>query len=575
MLEHKMKESVKKRTVIFTIIALMLITALIGRLSYMMIFDSKYYSDKAILQQERSRKVKAPRGYIYDRNGIPLATNKQVCSISVIHSQIEDEEKVIDVLSTELKMERAEIAKKVVKESMIERIKTNVDAKTAAKIRGYKLSGVKIDEEYKRNYPYGTLASKVIGFTGGDNQGVVGLEVEYEKVLKGTDGEIIAKTDSRGIELENEGERLNNTVKGSNLLASIDYNIQNYITQAALKVMKEKNAKYVAIIVMDPNNGEILGMANVPEYDLNKPFFDGKYSMDELNKLWRNQCINDTYEPGSTFKIITATAALSEGVVDVNSCFNCPGFKIVADRRIRCHKISGHGSETFAEGFMNSCNPVFIEAGQRVGKEKYYDYIDMLELMKKTGVDLPGEAKGIIHKIENVKEVELATISFGQSFQITPLELLRSVCAIVNGGTLITPHFGIGICDDDGKLIEKFVYNEKKNVITNEISGKMRMLLEKVVSEGGGVKGQVEGYRIGGKTATSEKLPRGSGKYTASFVGIAPANKPEVVAMCIIDEPEGVYYGGTIAAPVISDVFDNILPYLNIEKSNKVVQEVR
>ena len=552
---------------------------LVGRLINIMVFKSDYYQKKADDLHERERNIKAARGEILDRNGVVLAANKTVCTVSVIHSQITDKEKVIEVLTECLGIDRAEIVKKVEKVSSREKIKSNVDKEIGDKIRQYNLDGVKVDEDYKRFYPYGSLASKVMGFTGSDNQGIIGLEVQYDKFLMGKDGKILTETDAYGIERENIVEKRVEAVKGDNLVTSIDYNIQEYVTQAALKVREEKAANYVAIIVMNPKNGEIYAMVNVPEFDLNKPYelnieqAEGEKKMDALNKMWRNQSINDTYEPGSTFKIVTATAGLETGVVNVNSTFSCPGFRVVEDRRIRCHKVSGHGSENFVQGTMNSCNPVFIDVGLRIGKENYYTYLKRLGLLEKTGIDLPGEAKTIIHKIENVGEVELATMSFGQSFQITPLQLLRAVSAVVNGGTLITPHFGIRTVDMDNNITNEFEYSHVENVISKETSETMKYILEKVVSEGGGKKGQVEGYAVSGKTATSEKLPRGSGKYIGSFIGFAPSDNPQVIAICIVDEPVGVYYGGTIAAPVVADIFSNILPYLGIEKTYTTNEE--
>lgn len=552
---------------------------LVGRLINIMVLKSDYYQKKADDLHERERNIKAARGEILDRNGVVLAANKTVCTVSVIHSQITDKEKVIEVLTECLGIDRAEIVKKVEKVSSREKIKSNVDKEIGDKIRQYNLDGVKVDEDYKRFYPYGSLASKVMGFTGSDNQGIIGLEVQYDKFLMGKDGKILTETDAYGIERENIVEKRVEAVKGDNLVTSIDYNIQEYVTQAALKVREEKAANYVAIIVMNPQNGEIYAMVNVPEFDLNKPYelnieqAEGEKKMDALNKMWRNQSINDTYEPGSTFKIVTATAGLETGVVNVNSTFSCPGFRVVEDRRIRCHKVSGHGSENFVQGTMNSCNPVFIDVGLRIGKENYYTYLKRLGLLEKTGIDLPGEAKTIIHKIENVGEVELATMSFGQSFQITPLQLLRAVSAVVNGGTLITPHFGIRTVDMDNNITNEFEYPQVENAISKETSETMKYILEKVVSEGGGKKGQVEGYAVSGKTATSEKLPRGSGKYIGSFIGFAPSDNPQVIAICIVDEPVGVYYGGTIAAPVVADIFSNILPYLGIEKTYTTNEE--
>lgn len=576
---NKSNTEIKKKTFTIVLLCLLVMIVLVGRLINIMVFKSDYYQKKADDLHERERNIKAARGEILDRNGVVLAANKTVCTVSVIHSQITDKEKVIEVLTECLGIDRAEIVKKVEKLSSREKIKSNVDKEIGDKIRQYNLDGVKVDEDYKRFYPYGSLASKVMGFTGSDNQGIIGLEVQYDKFLMGKDGKILTETDAYGIERENIVEKRVEAVKGDNLVTSIDYNIQEYVTQAALKVREEKAANYVAIIVMNPQNGEIYAMVNVPEFDLNKPYelnielADGEKKMDALNKMWRNQSINDTYEPGSTFKIVTATAGLETGVVNVNSTFSCPGFRVVEDRRIRCHKVSGHGSENFVQGTMNSCNPVFIDVGLRIGKENYYTYLKRLGLLEKTGIDLPGEAKTIIHKIENVGEVELATMSFGQSFQITPLQLLRAVSAVVNGGTLITPHFGIRTVDMDNNITNEFEYPQVENAISKETSETMKYILEKVVSEGGGKKGQVEGYAVSGKTATSEKLPRGSGKYIGSFIGFAPSDNPQVIAICIVDEPVGVYYGGTIAAPVVADIFSNILPYLGIEKTYTTNEE--
>lgn len=576
---NKSNTEIKKKTFTIVLLCLLVMIVLVGRLINIMVFKSDYYQKKADDLHERERNIKAARGEILDRNGVVLAANKTVCTVSVIHSQITDKEKVIEVLTECLGIDRAEIVKKVEKVSSREKIKSNVDKEIGDKIRQYNLDGVKVDEDYKRFYPYGSLASKVMGFTGSDNQGIIGLEVQYDKFLMGKDGKILTETDAYGIERENIVEKRVEAVKGDNLVTSIDYNIQEYVTQAALKVREEKAANYVAIIVMNPQNGEIYAMVNVPEFDLNKPYelnieqAEGEKKMDALNKMWRNQSINDTYEPGSTFKIVTATAGLETGVVNVNSTFSCPGFRVVEDRRIRCHKVSGHGSENFVQGTMNSCNPVFIDVGLRIGKENYYTYLKRLGLLEKTGIDLPGEAKTIIHKIENVGEVELATMSFGQSFQITPLQLLRAVSAVVNGGTLIIPHFGIRTVDMDNNVTNEFEYPQVENVISKETSETMKYILEKVVSEGGGKKGQVEGYAVSGKTATSEKLPRGSGRYIGSFIGFAPSDNPQVIAICIVDEPVGVYYGGTIAAPVVADIFSNILPYLGIEKTYTTNEE--
>lgn len=568
----------KQKMLVFFVFCMLGLVILCGRLTYLMIFKSSYYSEKAEQLHERERSIKAARGEILDRNGVVLAANKTVCTVSVIYNQITDSEKVIEVLSRELSISEEEVRKKVEKVSSREKIKSNVEKEIGDKIREYDLDGVKVDEDYKRYYPFGSLASKVMGFTGADNQGIIGLEVKYEEYLKGTDGKILTTTDAAGIEIDYVVENRIEPIEGLNLVTSIDVNIQQYAEQAAEKVLESKNANYVSIIVMSPKTGEIYAMVNVPEFDLNEPYKlnyepetevgDQEYQ-NLLNKMWRNQCINDTYEPGSTFKIVTATAGLELGVVSKDSTFHCPGYRIVDDRRIRCHKVAGHGTETFLQGLMNSCNPVFIEVGQRVGAENLYYYMDKLGLLRKTGVDLPGEASTIIHKLENVKNVELATMSFGQSFQITPLQLLVATSAVINGGNLITPHFGLKTVDNNGNIVEEFEYDVTENVISKEISDTMKDFLEKVVSEGGGSKCIIEGYSIGGKTATSEKLPRGNGKYIASFIGFAPAYDPEVIAMCIIDEPEGIYYGGTIAAPVIREIFENILPYLGVDYSTE------
>lgn len=553
------------------------ILVLCGRLVYLMIFQSNYYGTRAVEVQERERTIKAARGLILDRNGVVLGANKTVCTISVVYNQVKDREKVIEVLSKELSMSEEEVRKKVEKVSSREKIKSNVDKEIGDIIRGYDLEGVKVDEDYKRYYPYGNLASKVLGFTGSDNQGIIGLEVEYEKYLTGTPGKILTVTDARGVELDYAVENRIEPIDGETLVTTLDVNTQKYAMQAAEKVLAAKQANYVCIIVMNPNNGEIYAMVNVPEFDLNDPYTlvsvngekietpASEKKQDLLNKMWRNNCINDTYEPGSTFKIVTATAALEEKLVTLDTQFSCPGYYIVDDRRIRCHKRGGHGSEDFLHATMQSCNPVFINLGLKVGKEKYYTYLDKLGILEKTGVDLPGEAGTIIHDIENVGNVELATMSFGQSFQITPLQLLQSASSIINGGTLITPHFGKCVQDKDGNVIETFEYATKENVISKETSDTMRYVMGMVVSEGGGNKGAVEGYAVGGKTATSEKLPRGNGKYIASFIGFAPVDNPEVIAICIVDEPTGIYYGGTVSAPVIKELYENILPYLNIK----------
>lgn len=559
---------VRKKLIVFTYLFFATIVILIFRLGYMIVNDSGMYQEMAKEQQYRERGIKAARGDILDRNGKVLATSMPVCTVFVIPVLVENADDVADCLSSELCINREEVYKKITKNTSVEKIKGNVDREIGMKISSYNLKGVKVDEDFKRFYPYNEMLSKVLGFAGGDNQGVVGLEVKYDDYLRGINGRVMTKADVSGYELVNEKQIYEEPIKGNDLKLTIDYNTQKYVTQAACKVMEEKQAKNVSIIVMNPNNGEIYAMTNAPEFDLNTPF-ELSEGITDLNQMWRNTIINDTYEPGSTFKIITATAALSEGVTSLDTMYSCPGFKIVEDRRIRCHKINGHGAESFLEATMNSCNPVFITVGLATGKEKMYKYMNDLGLFEKTGIDIPGEANSIMHKIEDIGDVELATISFGQSFQITPLQLLRAVSSIVNGGTLITPHFGMAVLENDQDEI-LFEYDTKDGVISSDISEKVKYALEKVVSEGGGKKGSVEGYSIGGKTATSEKLPRGNGKYIASFIGYAPADNPEVIAMCIINEPVGVYYGGTIAAPVIADVFQNILPYLGIERKEIV-----
>lgn len=570
----KIKTFHRKKIVAVFALCMAAMLFLIGRLGYLMLLRADYYSEKAQDLHERERSIKASRGKILDCNGKVLADNKTVCTISVIHSQIKEPEKVIDVLTEELGLERNQVKKRVEKNSSIERIKTNVDKQTGDKIREYDLAGVKVDEDYKRNYPYGNLASKVLGFTGSDNQGIVGLEVKYESILKGTDGQILTMTDARGVELSDTGEGRKEPVSGKNLILSLDANLQEYAQQAAYQALEQKQADSVSIILMRPGNGEILAMVNVPEYDLNDPFNLKKSTngmsqqeiQDERNKMWRNGYINDTYEPGSTFKIITASAALEEGVVTPEDTFSCPGFRIVDDRRIRCHKTTGHGSETFVQGVMNSCNPVFIEVGQRLGTDAFYRYFQQFGLLEKTGIDLPGEAGTIMHQKKDIGPVELATISFGQSFQITPIRLAATVCSLINGGHQITPHFGVEVREDDGTLLETLSYKEGKQIVSEQVSKTMRTILEKVVSEGGGKKAYIEGYHIGGKTATSETLPRSANKYISSFLGFVPAEDPRILGICIINNPQGVYYGGTICAPVMRTVFENILPYLGIEK---------
>ena len=566
----------KKKMLVVFLSALLMIFFLIARLVYLMIFDAAYYQQKAKTLHEREREIKAARGEIIDRNGKVLATNKAVCTISVIHSQITDPERVIQVLADELGIEKEMIRKRVEKVSSREKIKTNVEKETGDRIRAYELDGVKVDEDFKRYYPYGNLASKVLGFTGGDNQGIIGLEVKYENHLKGVNGMILTTTDARGIELADTLEDRVEPVSGDTLQVSLDYNIQEYAQQAAEKVMEEKQADAVVILILNPKTGEIYACVNVPEFDLNAPFTlpegtDAALNDEEkqamLNQMWRNRSINDTYEPGSIFKVFTASAALEEGVVKEEDTFYCPGYKLVEDRRIRCARTTGHGSETFVQGVQNSCNPVFIEVGMRLGTENFYKYFEKFGLMGKTGVDLPGEAATIMHKKENVGQVELATMSFGQSFQVTPMQMATTVCSLVNGGKRITPHFGVAVYDaESGEKEETISYGKRKRILSKETSEKMRKILETVVSEGGGKKAQIEGYRIGGKTATSQTLPRSANRYIGSFIGFAPADDPQVAAMAIIYNPQGIYYGGTIAAPVVRDIFDNILPYLGIER---------
>ena len=567
----KVRTKQRKMMLIYVCIIYIMMLGVFGKLVYIMVVKGEYYSQKALDVQERERRIKAARGKILDRNNNVIASNKTVCTVSVIHRQIRDTDAVIKMLCEELDLEEKEVRKKVEKVSVREKIKSNVDKEIGDKIRSYDFDGVKVDEDYKRYYPYSSMASKVLGFTGADNQGIVGLEVKYDKYLQGKDGLILTPTDSRGIELDTALEERVEPVPGYNLVTGIDINIQKYCEQIAYNALGAKQANYVSVIVMNPKNGEIMAMVNAPEFDLNNPYSlteefsndtSGKSKPDLLNNMWRNQCINDTYEPGSTFKIVTATAALSENLVSLDSTFNCPGFVVVDDRRIRCHKTTGHGSQDFVHGTMNSCNPVFVNVGLRVGVKKFYNYMDKLGLLKTTGIDLPGEAGTIIHKQKNVGNVELATMSFGQSFQITPVQFLTAASAIVNGGNLVTPHFGVEIRNENNETVKKLKYNEKKNVISKDVSEKMKYILEKVVAEGTGNKAQVEGYRIGGKTATSQKLPRSARKYIASFMAFAPANDPQVIAMIIVDEPQGVYYGGTVVGPLMKQLYENILPYV-------------
>ena len=555
------------------ILALLLISI---RLLYVCVFQSSYYLEKAQKLHERERDIKALRGEILDRNGVVLASNKTVCTVSVIHSQITQPQEVIQMLVKELDITEEAARKRVEKVSSIERVKTNVDKETGDRIREYNYSGVKVDEDYKRYYPYSKLCSKVLGFTGSDNQGILGLEAKYDAYLSGTPGQILTLTDAWGVEVKNGNEERDEPEKGSNLYTSIDINIQSYAQQLAQKTLEQKQAKSVSIIVMNPENGEILAMTNEPEYDLNNPYelnsdllisSTGTSKMDLLNNMWRNFCINDTYEPGSIFKMVTATAALETGSVTLNDHFTCGGSAIVADRKIRCHKTTGHGTQTFTQTVMNSCNPAFIEWGRRVGTERFFEYMGKLGLLEKTGIDIAGEASTIIHKQENVGEVELATMSFGQSFQITPLQMLRAASAIINGGNLVTPHFAVkSVSEADGTAVE-FNYEIQSNAIEEKTSLMMKDILRQVVEDGGGKKAYLEGFSIGGKTATSQKLPRGSGKYISSFIGFSPVDNAKVIAMCLIDEPQGIYYGETIAAPVIRELFENILPYLEIQNN--------
>ncbi|MSS07836.1 peptidoglycan glycosyltransferase [Clostridium sp. WB02_MRS01] len=568
----------REKIAILFFLLFLAMTGLMGRLIFLMVFRSEHYSAMALDLHERERTIKAARGNIIDANGTVIATNRTVCTISVIHNQIRKADEVVAVLSKELGLQEEDVRKKVEKYSSREIIKTNVDKAMGDLIRSYHLDGVKVDEDYKRYYPYDTLASTVLGFTGGDNQGIIGLEVKYEQYLKGLNGKILTMSDAAGIEIENAAEDRIEPVAGQDLYISLDVNIQRYCEQAAYQVMEKKGAKRVSIIVMNPQNGEIMAMVNAPEFNLNDPFTlnadagvpaSDKEKQDLLNKMWRNPCINDTYEPGSTFKIVTAAAGLEAGVVKLDDHFSCPGFRVVEDRKIRCHKVGGHGSETFLQGMMNSCNPVLIDVGQRLGVDNYYKYFEQFGLKGKTGIDLPGEAATIMHKKDNMGLVELATVSFGQSFQITPLQLITTASVIVNGGNRVTPHFGVKSVSTDGTSVQPFTYPVSEGIISPQTSETMRYILEQVVAEGSGKRGQVDGYRVGGKTATSEKLPRSLKKYISSFIGFAPADNPQVIALITIDEPEGIYYGGTIAAPVIADIFKNILPYLGIEPTEE------
>lgn len=574
----------RKKIITLFFLLTFLFLFLLGRLIYLMVWRADHYAELATALHERERSIKAARGRILDRNGTVLADNKTVCTISVIYNQMEDKERVIQVLCKELDLSEEYVRKRVEKYSSMERIKSNVEKSVGDKIREYDLPGVKVDEDYKRYYPYGELASKVLGFTGGDNQGIIGLEVVYEEYLKGEPGQILTVTDAKGIEVDEAGERRKEPVAGNDLYISLDRNIQTYATQLAKQAMATKEAEGVSIIVMNPKDGEVYAMVNVPEFDLNNPYevpdwyadameldvttLSAEAKQDALNRVWRNGCINDTYEPGSTFKIITAAAGLEEGVVAPNHNFSCPGYIVVDDRKIRCHKVGGHGAEDFVHATMNSCNPVFITVGMRLGVDNYYKYFEQFGLKTKTGIDLPGEAGTIMHKKEDMGNVELATVSFGQSFQITPIQLLTTASSIINGGNRITPHFGVQTVDETGN-IQKFTYPVTEGIVSEETSATMRSILEMVVSEGGGINGKVEGFRVGGKTATSQTLPRGTGRYIASFVGFAPADDPQVIAIAIINHPKGVYYGGQIAAPIVRQLFENILPYLGIKEYNQ------
>lgn len=580
----RLKTFHKKKVLTVFLVCTAALLFLAGRLTKLMLFESEYYAKKAQDLHERERDIKAARGKIIDACGNVLATNRTVCTISVIHNQIKDKEAVIRMLCEELELPEERVRARVEKRSSIERIKTNVAKEIGDRIRSYDLAGVKVDEDFKRWYPYGSLASKVLGFTGGDNQGIIGLEVKYEKILKGSDGKILTLTDARGVELPEAGESRLEPIAGNDLWISLDANIQEFAEQEAVKVMEKKKADSVSILIMRPQNGEILAMVNVPEFDLNDPFrldpsvdtaaMTEKQLQDAANRMWRNGCINDTYEPGSTFKIITAAAGLEEGVVTETDTFSCPGFKIVEDRRIRCHKAGGHGTENFVQGAQNSCNPVFIEVGLRLGIERYYHYFEQFGLKEKTGIDLPGEAGTIMHKMENMGQVELATVAFGQSFQITPIQLAATVSSLINGGKRVTPHFGVEVRDSEGALVKVLEYPYGRQIVSKETSERLQYILEQVVDGGSGKNAYLEGYHVGGKTATSETLPRSANKYISSFLGFAPADDPQVLGLCVIHNPQGVYYGGTIAAPVIREIFANILPYLGIEQDVQDVEDV-
>ena len=580
-MEEKNKTFHRKKTVWAVVICLAVFVALTGRLVYLMVYQSAYYTQAAEELHQRERNIKAKRGRIIDATGTVLADNRTVCNISVIHNQIKDPDKVVEILARELDLEEDYVRKRVEKYTAIEKIKSNVDKAVGDAIRAYQLDGVKVDEDYKRYYPFDSLASKVLGFTGGDNQGIVGLEVKYDEYLQGEPGTILTVTDARGVEVTKEGEDRVEPVNGDDLHISLDVNIEQYATQLANQVLAAKEAESVSILVMKPDNGEILAMVNVPEFNLNEPFtlpegtaaegLSGKEKQDLLNQMWRNGCINDTYEPGSIFKIITAAAGLEEGVVTMEDTFSCPGYIMVEDRKIRCHKTSGHGAETFVQATMNSCNPVFVTVGLRLGADNYYRYFNKFGLLNKTNVDLPGEAGTIMHKLENIGLVELATISFGQSFQITPIQLATTVSSLINGGNRITPHFGVETMDEEGNVTNTFEYPVTTGIVSEDTCEKLRFMLEQVVENGGGKNGYVEGFRVGGKTATSQTLPRGTGRYIASFLGFAPADDPQVLALAIVTNPQGVYYGGQVSAPVVRQLFENILPYL--EKLDYNVRE--
>ena len=573
----------RKKVLIVFSACLLMMAVLAGRLVYLMVFESEYYQKLAQDLHERERSIKAARGRIIDRTGKVLADNRTVCTISVIHSQIKDPEAVIRMLCKELGLAEETVRKRVEKVSSIERIKSNVDKEIGDAVRSYQYPGVKVDEDFKRYYPFNELASKVLGFTGSDNQGIIGLEVKYDEYLEGIPGTILTLTDARGVEIENAKEERVESVPGNDLIVSLDYNIQSYAQQEALKVMEAKEADYVSILVMNPQNGEIYACVNVPEFNLNDPFtlnngtdtsgMNEQEKQDALNRMWRNQCVNDTYEPGSTFKIFTSSAALLSGTSTINDQFSCPGFKIVEDRRIRCHKAGGHGGQDFTHAIMNSCNPALMTMGLRMGPEMFYEYFSSYGLLSKTGIDIPGEASTIMHNLDNIGEVELATMTFGQSFQITPVQLAVMASSVVNGGRRVTPHFGVSIQDQNGNVLKKFSYEVRDGVVSKEVSAQMREILEKVVSEGSGNKAYLEGYRIGGKTATSQTLPRSAHKYISSFLGFAPANDPQVLAVCIVHDPQGIYYGGTVCAPVVKNIFADILPYLGIEKEEMPAEE--